>query len=228
MGQRIVIVNPNSTEAVTRGIAEAVAPLRFADGPEIDCLTLAEGPPGVETQAHVDGVVGPLCALIAREDNRADAFVIACFSDPGLYSARETTRRPVFGISAAAMTAALNLGERFGIIAILPTSIARHRRYIHSMGIQHRFAGELPLGLGVTELDGNPGAVGGRLTAVGARLRDECGADVVILGCAGMARYRPLMEERLGLPVVEPSQAAAAQALAAVRFGWRTPVAGRA
>lgn len=228
MSARIVVVNPNSSEAVTRGIDEAVAPLRFAEGPTIDCLTLAEGPPGVETQAHVDGVVGPLCQLIRREDNRADAFVIACFSDPGLYSARETTRRPVFGISAAAMTAALNLGERFGIIAILPASVSRHRRYIHQMGLQHRFAGELPLGLGVTELGNDPDAVAERMCETGARLAEECGADVLILGCAGMARYRPLMEERLGLPVIDPSQAATAQALAAVRLGWRTPVAGNA
>lgn len=228
MSGRIVVVNPNSTEAVTHGIDEAVAPLRFADGPEIDCLTLAEGPPGVETQAHVDGVVGPLCRLIQREDNRADAFVIACFSDPGLYSARETTRRPVFGISAAAMTAALNLGERFGIIAILPASVSRHRRYIHQLGLQDRFAGELPLGLGVTELEGDPAVVTERMCATGARLVGEHGADVLILGCAGMAGYRAVMEERLGVPVVEPSQAAAAQALAAVRLGWRTPVAGQA
>lgn len=228
MSGRIVVVNPNSSESVTHGIDEALAPLRFAEGPQIDCLTLPEGPPGIETQAHVDGVVGPLCRLIRREDNRADAFVIACFSDPGLYSARETTRRPVFGISAAAMTAALNLGERFGIIAILPASVARHRRYIHQLGLQHRFAGELPLGLGVTELEGDPGAVAGRMCETGARLADEHGADVLILGCAGMARYRPLMEERLGLPVVDPSQAAAAQALAAVRLAWRTPVAGQA
>ncbi len=222
MGQRIVVVNPNSTEAVTRGIDEAVAPLRFADGPEIDCLTLAEGPPGIETQRHVDGVVGPLCDLIGREDNRADAFVVACFSDPGLHSARETTRHPVFGISEAAMTTALNLGDRFAIIAILPASVSRHRRYIRQMGLQHRFAGELPIGLGVTELEGDPAAVEARMAEVGGRLVAEHGADVLILGCAGMARYRRPLGERLGVPVLDPSQAAVAQAVAAVRLGWRT------
>ncbi len=222
MGQRIVVVNPNSTEAVTRGIDEAVAPLRFADGPEIDCLTLAEGPPGIETQRHVDGVVGPLCDLIGREDNRADAFVVACFSDPGVHSARETTRHPVFGISEAAMTTALNLGDRFAIIAILPASVSRHRRYIRQMGLQHRFAGELPIGLGVTELEGDPAAVEARMAEVGGRLVAEHGADVLILGCAGMARYRRPLGERLGVPVLDPSQAAVAQAVAAVRLGWRT------
>lgn len=94
---RVLVINPNSTEAVTQGIDAAMAPFRFADGPAFDCITLPEGPPSIETQRHVDSVVGPICSLIARADNAADGFVIACFSDPGPLSARETTRKPVFG-----------------------------------------------------------------------------------------------------------------------------------
>jgi hypothetical protein len=94
---RVLVINPNSTGAVTQGIDAAIAPFRFADGPAFDCVTLPEGLPGIETQRHVDSVVGPICSLIAREDNAADAFVIARFSDPGLLSARKTTRKPVFG-----------------------------------------------------------------------------------------------------------------------------------
>ena len=44
MRDRILVINPNSTEAVTRGIDEAMAPLRFPGAPEIHCVTLAEGP----------------------------------------------------------------------------------------------------------------------------------------------------------------------------------------
>ncbi|MBM3489193.1 MAG: Asp/Glu racemase [Alphaproteobacteria bacterium] len=220
MAQRIVVINPNSTAAVTQGIEAALAPLRFADGPALDCLTLAEGPPGIECQRHVDGVIGPLCETIRREDNRADAFVIACFSDPGLLSARETTARLVFGISEAALASALTLGERFGIIAILPASVARHRRYIRQAGLEPRFAADLPVGLGVTAL-GEGQVVEDRLADIGRRLVAEHGADVVILGCAGMARYRPALEDRLGVPVVDLCQAAAALAIAAVRLGWK-------
>lgn len=219
--ERIVVINPNSTEAVTDGIDRAMAPLRLAGGPEIECRTLAEGPPGIESQRHVDGVVGPLCSMIEREDNAADAFVIACFSDPGLYSARETTKRPVVGISEAAITTALSLGERFGIIAILPASVSRHRRYIRQMGLMERFAADLPLGVGVTGL-GAGQEVEDRMAAVGERLIDEHEADVVIMGCAGMAQYRSALEDRLGVPVIDPSQAAVAQAIGAVRLGYRT------
>lgn len=217
MSGRILVINPNSSETVTAGIDAAMAPLRFADGPGIDCVTLAEGPPGIETQVQVDGVVAPLLALIRREP--AAAYVIACFSDPGLRAAREVAGAPVFGISESAMARALSLGERFGILAILPASVSRHRRYVRSLGLEARFADSLPIGRGVAEL-AEPGATLDALAAVGRRLRDDKAAEVLILGCAGMAGYRGELEAELGLPVVEPCQAAAAAAVAAVQLGW--------
>jgi Asp/Glu/hydantoin racemase len=36
------------------------------------------------------------------------------------------------------------------------------------------------------------------------------------MGCAGMARFRQPLEEAVGIPVVEPTQAAAAMALGRV------------
>jgi hypothetical protein len=56
MAERILVINPNSSAAVTAGIDAAMAPLRLPGGPEIECATLAEGPPGIETQAHVESV----------------------------------------------------------------------------------------------------------------------------------------------------------------------------
>ena len=216
---RVLVINPNSTVAVTDGIDAAMDPFRFADGPEFDCVTLADGPPGIETQRHVDAVVGPICDLISREDNAADAFVIACFSDPGLLSARETTRKPVFGIGAASYSAALLLGERFGVIAILPASVERQRRAVRMMGLDARYAASLPVGIGAASLEGD--AVAGRMIEVGRTLVDRHGADVLIMGCAGMAKHREAVEQALGVPVIDPTQAAAAQAVAAVRIAAR-------
>ena len=120
---RIVVINPNSSEAVTASIDDALNPLRNADGPDIDCLTLAEGPPGIETQCHVDGVVGPMLAHCAALEDQASAFVVACFSDPGLAALREQSAQPVLGIAEAAVLTAMTLGQRFGIISILRRSI---------------------------------------------------------------------------------------------------------
>jgi Asp/Glu/hydantoin racemase len=213
---RIRVVNPNSNEVVTQALDAALEPLRFANGPEIVCSTLAEGPFGVETQADADSVVVPLHRLI-EADNASDAFVIACFSDPGLQVCREGTARPVFGIAECGILAALARADRFGIIAIGPRSIARHRRYLRQMGLTDRFAGERPLGMSVAETASGEGTLA-RMIEVGRRLKDDDGADAVVMGCAGMARHRVPLEQALGVPVIDPSQAAVAMAIGTVQL----------
>lgn len=220
MSQPIVVINPNSTEAVTRAIDAALAPLRIPGGPEIVCQTLADGPPGVESQSDADAVIAPLRRAIAAQDNSAAAFVIACFSDPGLHAAREATAKPVLGIAECGILTALTLGQRFGVISILAKSIPRHLRYYGAMGVGQRLAGDLPIGLGVTEL-GDARTTLARMSEIGATLRDRHGADVLVLGCAGMAHYRDALDAALGIPVVEPTQAAAVMAIGRVRLGWR-------
>jgi len=219
MRDRILVINPNSTVSVTRAIDEAMAPLRIPGGPAIECTTLEEGPPGVESQIDADGVILPLFHLIREKDTDTAAFVIACFSDPGLFAAREATAKPVLGIAECGILTALTLGHRFGVISILAASVPRHLRYIGAMGVAQRLAGDLPIGLGVTEL-ADARAPLTRMIEVGRRLRDGHGADVLVMGCAGMARYRGDLEEAARIPVVEPTQAAVTMALGRVRLGW--------
>ncbi len=217
--QKIVVINPNSTLTVTEAIDRAMEPLRSAGGPAIECDTLAEGPPGIESDEHIAGVIVPLLQWAERRQD-ADAIVIACFSDPGLAELRAQSSKPVLGISECAMLTALSLGGKFGVLSILPQSVPRHLRYIRALGLEARCAGDLPIGFGVTELEAEPG-VFSRMAEVGRSLRDDKGAEVLILGCAGMADYRQRLEEETGLPVVEPSQAAASMTIAQLRLGWQ-------
>jgi Asp/Glu/hydantoin racemase len=178
----------------------------------IRCLTLAEGPPGIETQRQADLTIAPMLALAASHEAEAAGYVIACFGDPGLHALRDQTPLPVVGIQEAAVMTALTLGQRFGVIAILPTSIPRHMRAFGAMGVLDRLAGDRALGLGVLELADRDRTLAAMIET-GLRLRDEDGANVLITGCAGMAYLRAPLEEATGLPVVEPCQAAAAMAL---------------
>jgi allantoin racemase len=213
---RIRVVNPNSNEAVTRGIDEAVQPLRFDGGPEIVCSTLAEGPFGVETQEHVESVALPLRRLV-EADNASEAFVIACYSDPGLHVCREGTTRPVFGIAECGVLTALARAERFGVIAIMQRSIARHMRYLRQMGLMDRLAGERPLNMSVAEIASGDETLS-RMMEVGRALKDQDGANAIVMGCAGMARHRKPLEDALGIPVIDPTQAAVTMALGVVQL----------
>lgn len=215
MNRRILVINPNSSRDVTERMSRALDGLRFQGGPRIDCLTLEEGPPGIETDRHIAQVAGPIVATVEREQNTTSAFVIACFSDPGLHAAREVGRVPVYGIAQSGYAAALAIGERFGVISILSRGVVRHRRQIASLGLLDRLAADIAIDMGVTEL-GQGEKVLARMSAVGEELK-AAGADVVVMGCAGMAQYRRPLEERLGIPVIDPTQAATAMALNAVQ-----------
>ena len=206
----LIVINPNSSQTVTDGIDAAVEPLR-SFGIPIRCLTLAEGPPGIESQRQADLTIAPMLTLAAAQQDAA-GYVIACFGDPGLHALRDQTALPVVGIQEASVMTALTLGQRFGVIAILPTSIPRHLRAFGAMGVLDRLAGDRALGLGVADLADESKSLAAMI-ATGKRLRDEDGANVLIMGCAGMARYRAPLQEATGLPVVEPTQAAVSAAL---------------
>jgi Asp/Glu/hydantoin racemase len=209
----ILVVNPNSNLAVTDGIDRALDPFRLGGGPDIECLTLTEGPFGIESQRDGDSVIAPLARLVgARRD--AAAFVIACYSDPGLETCREVADVPVFGIQESGVLTALARADRIGILGLSAASELRHRRYMRRMGVSARVEAERAVDLSVDDSARGDGTLD-RLTEVGRALAAD-GAEALVLGCAGMAAHRSPLEDRLGLPVIDPVQAAVAMALGTV------------
>jgi len=208
---RITVINPNSLASVTAAIDRAVEPLRRLPV-DIACLTSPDGPAGIQTQMEADAAIAPMLAIAEREQERSAAFVLACFSDPGLYSLRERVSVPVMGIGECAMLTALSIGQRVGVIAMASGVIARHLRYFHAMGVAGRICGERALDLRVADTaDTQTTFI--RMEQVALRLRDEDGADVLIMGCAGLADLRLRLQDACGLPVIEPTQTAVGMAI---------------
>jgi allantoin racemase len=85
------------------------------------------------------------------------------------------------------------------------------------MGVVDRLAGERPLEMSVAETASGEGTLAKMIT-VGRMLKDEDGAGAIVMGCAGMARHRKPLEEALGIPVIDPTQAAVTMALGAVQL----------
>ena len=208
---RILVINPNSNEAVTEGMAQELRVFNFPDGPEIVCVSLTQGPSGIESQADVESVTLPLRNMVSERQDM-DAFVIACYSDPGLQVCREATAKPVFGIQECGVLAAMAQGDRFGVIALQERSIRRHLRYLRQMGVMERLARERAANLSVEECASGMKTFE-QLCAVAEQLRDDDQADTIILGCAGMASHRSDLESRTGIPVIDPVQAAVSMAM---------------
>lgn len=209
---RILVINPNSSQACGAGIDAAVAPLRTPGGPAIDVLSVLDGPPAVLSWRDWHAAVEPMCRLAERE--AADAVVIACASDPGLEAVRAALRCPVLGVFRCAVAAAVARAERFGVIAIVEASKARHMAALRAMGLEARLAAEVALNVSMDDL---LDPVLARAALIGAGLACvAAGADTLVLGCTGMAHHRSAIEDAAGVPVVEPCQAAALQAIGAL------------
>ena len=207
----ILVINPNSNEQVTSQLRDALADL--ASRASIECCTLTDGPFGIESDADVEAASALLIEKIPGETGY-DAFVIACYSDPGLAECRQLTDIPVFGMQESALKAAAEGDRKFGVLALSQASIARHLPYIEGLGLSDQLAAELPLDITVEQSAGDP-ATFDKVVANGRRLVDEFGAESIVLGCAGMAALRERAEEALGVPVFEPVRAAVSDAIAA-------------
>ena len=203
MTTTILVINPNSTERITDQIEQAVKEITHKLEMTVEVVTSPCGPTAIESDEDVQASIGPMMEIAAHHS--ADAYVAACFSDPGIEEMRETLNVPVFGIGESAVLAAMSLGKNVGIISGVEAAIPRHYRYWEYLGITNRIIGDVATGRGVLDLE-SEGAyrdiltTGGKLTKIGA--------DVLVLGCTGMTHVRSRLQDELGVPIIDPCQAA--------------------
>ncbi len=210
MTPRILVINPNSNESVTRGIDRALQSCRAQHKLDIFCSTLADGPFGIETDEDIAAAV-PLVVDEIRGNDAADAFIIACYSDPGLEESRAISLHPVFGIQESAVSLSATYGKRFGVLAFGRDSIQRHIAYVRQLGYQEFHAGERPLDVSVDGTVSDPHILQ-KIIETGRQLVEEDGAETLILGCAGLAGHRKAAQLELGVPLIDPVEAAVTMA----------------
>lgn len=223
---KIYIVNPNSTAAMTEK-AGAAARKVAAPGTTIVATNPQGTPPSIEGYADEAASVPPLLREIVKgTEAGADAFVLACFDDPGLGACREVTDRPVVGMCEAAMMAASILAVRFSVVTTLPRAIPIIEdladRYGHTRRCRRVRAATIPV---LALEDDADNAVALVRAEVLAAIRED-GADAVILGCAGMADLAEALTAETGVPIIDGIAAATKFAEALAGFGFATSKVG--
>jgi Asp/Glu/hydantoin racemase len=206
MSRRLLVLNPNSNESVTRGLARALEPLAAELGIIVDVETLPGAPFGIESDEDI-ATVGPMVVDRFSEASDYAACVIACYSDPGLDAAKVRVSMPVFGIHESAARFCAERGWRFGVLALGKESIDRHVAYVAGLGLADLHAGERPMDISVDQAANDPATLD-KIVAAGRLLIDEDGAQCLVLGCAGLAAWREAAEAALGVPVIDPVIAA--------------------
>lgn len=219
MDRIIHVINASSRTdtGITEDLALSLGWARGEGAPKVRCVTLADGPRGISTARDSDDAAPAVLRYIEREAARAESagFVVACFSDPGVFAARGLTAKPVAGIGEAGFFAALSLGETVGTIGVAAGKGAKSMRLARHIGIAPRIAGHVGLGLDYGQLQ-KPDLVLEHAIGAGETLRDDFGAEVLLFAGAGLARYVAPLEQAVGLPVVDPTQAAFGIVLAQV------------
>lgn len=217
----ILVVNPNTTREMTAAIHRS-AQVAAAPGTVVETVQATAGPRSIE--GHYDEATSLLGTLewVLRRD--ADAFVIACYSNhPAINAARELTSKPVLGIAEASMLLACCLGHKFSIVTTSPRWKPMLEDAVLLYGLRDRCASVRASGLAVLDLEAlGPEQVIETLVAEGRRAIEQDGAEVICLGCAGMAGLEQRMREALPVPIVEGVAAAIKLAETLISLGLGT------
>jgi Asp/Glu/hydantoin racemase len=222
---RILIFNPNTTEAITDLLLSAAREVVSA-GTQLVPLTAPRGFPYISTKAEAQ--IGGAIAIeaIAAHHDQVDAAVIAAFGDPGLLGARELFDIPVIGMSEAAMLTACMLGQRFAIVTFAEALGTWYRDCVAMHGMTERCAGIRTSNKAFAAITTVQEAKEERLVDLANRAVREDGADVVILAGAPLAGLAAKVSRRVPVPLIDPIAAAVKQAETLIALSPRKATAG--
>lgn len=199
---KLLVINPNITESVTRLIGEEA---RRAASPDTQ-LTLHTAPFGVAyIETRFEAMIGAYATAQVAGTHAPghDAVIVAAFGDPGVPALREALDVPVVGLTEAALASASLLGSRFSIIAISSRIALWYREAVEHCGFIGRLAS-------IRALDQPIRDIGGVQDEHARRLQELCmtaihadGADVLILGGAPLAGLARSIAGGIPVPVVD-------------------------
>ncbi|BEP16156.1 aspartate/glutamate racemase family protein [Acidothermaceae bacterium B102] len=222
---RILLVNVNTSVAATAEMA-AAAMAKAAPGTEVVGLTPAYGAAGVDS--NVQSLIASVAVMDAVRGyaNPYDAVVIGGFGEHGREGLQELVEVPVLDIAECAAHVAMMLGRTFSVVTTLQRSVAQVEDRLLLAGLMARCASVRPVGLATRELDDDPAAATSAIVAASRRCVDDDHAEVIVLGCGGMAGLDAVVSAAVGVPVVDGVAAAVAVAESLVRLGLRTSSVG--
>lgn len=225
MGTRILVVNVNTTEAMTDTIA-AQARAVARPGTEIVGLTPSFGPESVE--GNFESYLSAVAVMdrVHAYEGQYDAVVQAGFGEHGREGLQELCDVPVVDITEAAAHVACLLGRKYAVVTTLSRAVGQIEDRLMLAGLHTRCAAVRASGLSVLDLEADPEAAV-KAIAEQARLAvEQDGAEVVCLGCGGMAGLDAEIRAVTGAPVVDGVAAAVGLAESLVGLGLTTSKIG--
>lgn len=215
---KILVVNPvvgdqwtEQDRAYLQGIVDP--------GTEVEVVGLTKGPRSIETFYDEAHAAPDILRVIREKEEKVSAIVVNCFADPAVDAAREITDKPVLGPAATSMSIALHLGAKFSVISILPNTAACVEQQAVKLGLERRLASAIGIDVPVLELEKDPAKTVEAIVRAARTAVEQDGAEVIILGCTGMATLAAEVRKKLDIPVIEPAATTVKVAEALVKLG---------
>ncbi|GLZ55930.1 aspartate/glutamate racemase family protein [Actinomycetospora sp. NBRC 106378] len=218
---RILVVNVNTTESVTAAIA-ASARTVAASGTEIVGLTPRFGAESVEGNLESHLAALGVADAVLRYPGPYDAVIQAGYGEHGREALQEMLDVPVVDITDAAASTAQFLGHRYSVVTTLDRTVPLIEDRLLLAGLDRRCASVRASGLEVLAIERDPAAAMAAIVAQARAAVVEDHAEVICLGCGGMAGLDEQVAAATGVPVVDGVTAAVTIAESLVRLDLRT------
>jgi allantoin racemase len=179
-----------------------------------------KGPVSIESM-YEEMLLGPglIELAVEAEEDGVDAIVPGCFGDPGIDAMREVVTIPVVAPGATSMLLAMNLGHRFSIITVINSIVRPLENLALLVGASAKLASVRTIGVPVLSLNTDPDATFERLVDASREALERDRADVLVLGCGTLSFRADELQERLGVPVLNPLRVALRTAEMLVAMG---------
>ncbi|WP_245657397.1 aspartate/glutamate racemase family protein [Herbidospora mongoliensis] len=207
----VKVINPNTSRDMTEIIGSCAREVAA----HVTAVSPAMGPASIES--HYDEALA--VPGILTELHGADAYVIACFGDPGLDAAREVADGPVIGIAEAAMHVATLVSRSFSVVTTLGRTVQRAWDLAERYGCEKACRGVHACEIPVLDLDDKALSVVAELAETAL---EKDGSEAIVLGCAGMGAYTKEIARRIDAPVIDGVQAAVTLAESLVKLRLTT------
>ncbi len=215
---RILVVNVNTTESITQAIARSAQAVRRA-GTEIVGLTPYFGADSIE--GNFESYLAAIAVMdrVMSYDQPFDAVIQAGYGEHGREGLQELLNVPVVDITDAAASTAMFLGHAYSVVTTLDRTVPLIEDRLKLSGLWDRCASVRASGLAVLELEHEPQRALEAIVHQAELAVTQDKAEVICLGCGGMAGLDEQIRRRTGVPVVDGVTAAVTIAESLVRLG---------
>lgn len=217
---RILVINPVTTKEWLEPDREYLQGL--ADkATEVEVIGLERGPRSLETFYDVAHAGPEILRVVREKSDEVDAIMINCFADPALDAARELTDKVVLGAGETSMAVAIQLGPRFSVISVLKNTASWVRMQAARLGVESKLASAIGVDIPVLDLGKDPERTVNAIVKSAREAIERDGAEVIVLGCTGMAALAAKVRERLDVPLIEPAATTLKMAEMLIKLGLR-------